>query len=74
MFVAFVASVVAEAARPETELEEIVAAVVRTPPVVVTTTCPEVDPIAPAVEMFPWKCVATAAPIASHHCDKSAAL
>jgi hypothetical protein len=54
MFDADVVSVVADAARPDTCPEEIVAAVVRTPLVVVTTICPLVEPIAPAFVILPW--------------------
>ena len=39
--------------KPDTAVEAIVAAVVKTPFVVVTTICPLVDPIAPALVMFP---------------------
>ena len=54
MFPAFVVSVVADAANPLTAPAAIVAAVVRTPPVVVTTIWPLVEPMAPALVMLPW--------------------
>lgn len=47
------APLVATAARPLTADAEIVAVVVRTPLVVVTTIRPLVDPMAPAFVMFP---------------------
>jgi hypothetical protein len=53
MFPALVVSVVADAARPLTCELLIVAAVVRTPPVVVTTICPLVAPMAPALVRLP---------------------
>ena len=51
---ALVVSVVALVAKPVTADEEIEAAVVSTPDVVVTTICPDVDPMAPAFVMLPW--------------------
>lgn len=55
---------VATAARPETWVDaEMVLAVVRTPLVVVTTTSPLVEPMAPALVILPWACDEAAAPM-----------